>query len=84
MKTLMIDTASYDRYFIAVDTAAKCGINYKSEERLNCCKRYHAELTAETQEQEKILNMISGATFAHPQETERRRELNTYLNNLTK
>lgn len=84
MKTLTVDTASYDRYFIAVDAAAKCGIKYKSEERLNCCKRYHAELTAETQEQEKILSMIANATFAHPHEKERRRELNAYLNNLTK
>ena len=82
MKTLTVDTASYDRYFIAVDTAAKCGINYKSEERLNCCKRYHAELTAETPEQEKILNMVAGATFAHPQEKKRRHELNEYIKNL--
>lgn len=84
MKTLTIDTADYTRYFIAVNTAAKCGIKYKSEERLNCCKQYHAELTAETLEQEKILNMVSGATIAHPQEKERRHELNEYLNNLTK
>jgi hypothetical protein len=84
MKTLTVDTADYSRYFIAVDTAAKCGISYKSEERLDCCKRYHAELTAETPEQEKILNMISGAAFAHPQEKKRRHELNEYLNNLTK
>lgn len=84
MKTLTVDTASYDRYFIAVDTAAKCRIKYKSKERLNCCKRYHAELTAETPEQEKILNMVASATFAHPQEKERRRDLNEYLNNLTK
>lgn len=82
MKTLTVDTACYDRYFIAVNTAAKCGINYKSEERLNCCKRYHAELTAETPEQEKILDMAAGATFAHPQENERRRELNEYVKNL--
>lgn len=84
MKTLTVDTASYDRYFIAVGTAAKCGIKYKSEERLNCCKRYHAELIAETPEQEKILNMIASSTFAHPQEKERCRDLNEYLNNLTK
>ena len=82
MKTLTINTACYDRYFIAVNTAAKCGINYKSEEHLNCCKRYHAELIAETPEQEKILNMIANATFAHPQENERRRELNEYVKNL--
>ena len=82
MKTLTVDTACYDRYFIAVNTAAKCGIKYKSEERLNCCKRYHVELTAETPEQEKILNMIANATFAHPQEKERRRELNEYVKNL--
>ena len=84
MKTLTIDTADYTRYCIAVDTAAKCGIKCKSEERLNCCKCYHAELTADTPEQEKILNMIANATFAHPQENERRHELNEYLNNLTK
>lgn len=84
MKTLTIDTADYTCYCIAVDTAAKCGIKCKSEERLNCCKRYHVELTADTPEQEKILNMISGATFTHPQEKKRRHELNEYLNNLTK
>lgn len=81
MKTLTVDTACYDRYFIAVDTAAKCGIKCKSKERWDCCKCYHAELTANTPEQEKILNMISGATFAHPQEKKRRHELNEYLNN---
>lgn len=82
MKTLTVDTACHDRYFIAVNTAAKCGIKYRSEERLNCCKRYHVELTAETPEHEKILNMVAGATSAHPQENECRNELNKYVKNL--
>lgn len=82
MKTLTVDTACYDRYFVAINAAAKCGIKYKSEERFNCCKRYHIELIAETLEQEKILSIIANATCAHPQENERRRELNEYIRNL--
>ena len=75
----IFDTASQGNYSIAKRAAEKAGMGFSSEYRANCCKRYHFEITAATEEQCAVLTNIILATWACPEQDIYRKKLSSWI-----
>ena len=74
-QTHYFDTADFNNYDLARQAVDRFGLEMHSEIRPTCFKQYHFEITARGLDQICILDMIIGATFAHREQADRRKEL---------
>lgn len=73
------DTAHIGNYDIAKAAAEKAGMEFRSDYRHTCIKKYHFEITAETPEQDAVLTNIILATTAHQEQEIYRKKLAQFI-----